>query len=86
MEGARAKDYVSAAGGYTSRANRGRARVTLAHTGRQVDAKEAGTLRAGDTVWVPAKAEKSKWGTVRDVLTTAAQIATVYLVVREATK
>jgi len=86
VEGARAKDYVTAAGGYTSRANRGRSRVTLAHTGRQVDAKEAGTLRAGDTVWVPAKGEKNTWGTVRDVLTTAAQIATVYLVVREATK
>ena len=86
VEGRSAGDYVDAAGGYTSRADRSRARVTLALTGRQVGAREAGRLRAGDVIWVPAKAEKSTWASVRDFLTTASQIATIYLVVREATK
>lgn len=85
-QGWNAGDYVSAAGGYTSRANRGRARVTLGVTGRQVGAREAGPLRAGDIVWIPAKPEKSTWAVLREVLTTAAEIATVYLVVHQATQ
>jgi protein involved in polysaccharide export with SLBB domain len=85
-DGRTVEDYVRAAGGYTSQANRGRVRVTLAATGRPVGASDTGKLRAGDIVWVPARAPRSAWGTIRDVLTTAAQVATVYLVVREATK
>jgi len=45
-----------------------------------------GAINAGDTVWVPAKAERSRWTILRDVLTTGAQIATVYLVIHQATK
>jgi len=86
LEGKRAGDYVTAAGGYTSHANRGRTRVTLAATGRQVGAQEAGPLRAGDVIWVPTKEEKSGWAAIREILTTAAQIATLYLVAREATR
>jgi protein involved in polysaccharide export with SLBB domain len=86
LEGRRVGDYVNAAGGYSSRANRGRARVTLAATGRQIAASEAGTLRPGDVIWVPAKEEKSTWSSVREFLTAAAQIATLYLVAREATR
>ncbi|HLQ67219.1 MAG TPA: SLBB domain-containing protein [Candidatus Limnocylindrales bacterium] len=79
-------DYVKEAGGYTSRAHRGRVSVTLAATGAQVSADEAGDLRPGDVVWVPTRPDRSTWSTVRDVLTTAAQVATVYLVVHQATK
>lgn len=79
-------DYVKEAGGYTSRAHKGRVRVTLAATGGQVSADEAGALRPGDVVWVPTRPERSTWATVRDVLTTAAQVATIYLVVHQATK
>jgi polysaccharide export outer membrane protein len=86
MPGRSASDYVRDAGGFTSRARKGRIRVSLAATGGQVSADEAGSLRPGDIVWVPARSDRNTWGTVRDVLTTAAQIATVYLVIREATK
>ena len=78
--------YARAAGGFTHRANPGRVRVTLARTDQQVSASEAGPLNPGDTVWVPAKREHSVWGQIRDGITTAAQVATVYLVIREATK
>ncbi len=84
--GRRADDYVRAAGGYTGRANKGNMRVTVARTGQQMKPSDAGAINAGDTVWVPAKPERSPWATVRDVLTTAAQVATVYLVVHQATK
>ncbi len=79
-------DYVSAAGGYTGRANRGRTRITLATTGRPVDAGDIRELHGGDIIWVPAHEPRSPWGVFREVLTTAAQAATIYLVVRQATK
>lgn len=78
--------YVAAAGGYTGRAHKGGVRITLAATGRPVAKGDVGALREGDVVWVPARARRSFWGTARDVLMTAAQAATIYLVVREATR
>lgn len=86
VAGRDADDYVKDAGGFTSRARKGRLRVTRAATGGQVSVSEAGALRPGDAIWVPTKPERSAWTSFRDVLTTAAQVATIYLVVREATK
>ncbi|MGE5175847.1 MAG: SLBB domain-containing protein [Hyphomicrobiales bacterium] len=86
VEGRTASEYVDEAGGYTSRANRGRVRVTLASTGRQVSVREASRLHAGDVVWIPSKEEKSLWDRLRDLLTTASQAATIYLVIHQATK
>jgi protein involved in polysaccharide export with SLBB domain len=83
--GRRADDYVRAAGGYTGRASKGSMRVTVARTGQQMKPGDAGAINAGDTVWVPAKPPRNVWTTVRDVLTTAAQVATVYLVIHQAT-
>lgn len=86
VPGRDADDYVKDAGGFTSRARKGHIRVTRAATGGQVTISEAGSLRPGDAIWVPTKPERSTWASLRDVLTTAAQVATIYLVVREATK
>jgi protein involved in polysaccharide export with SLBB domain len=84
--GRRVDDYVRAAGGFTGRAQKGHLRVTVARTGQQMKPGDAGAINAGDTVWVPAKPERSRWAILRDVLTTAAQVATVYLVIYQATK
>ncbi|MGE5178994.1 MAG: SLBB domain-containing protein [Bacteroidota bacterium] len=85
VAGREADDYVRDAGGFTSRARKGNIRVTRVGGG-QVSVPEAGALRPGDAIWVPTKPERSTWASVRDVLTTAAQVATIYLVVRTATK
>jgi hypothetical protein len=85
-EGRHVDDYVRAAGGYTNRADKGALRVTVARTGQQMKSKDAGAIRSGDTVWVPAKPPRSGWAVLRDVITTAAQVATVYLVIHQATK
>jgi protein involved in polysaccharide export with SLBB domain len=79
-------DYVRAAGGFTHRASKGDTRVAVARTGQQMKPGETGGIHAGDTVWVPAKPPRSGWSTVRDVITTAAQVATIYLVIKQATK
>jgi protein involved in polysaccharide export with SLBB domain len=84
--GRHVEDYVRAAGGFTDRASKGALRVTVARTGQQMKPGDTGGIHAGDTVWVPAKPQRSGWATLRDVLTTGAQIATVYLVIHQATK
>jgi len=81
-----AADYVQLAGGFTDRADFEKVRVSLARTDHQVSASDAGALRAGDTVWVPAKRDRNNWGVVRDVIIVAGQVATIYLVIREATR
>ena len=77
----RTSDYIGAAGGYASRAMKSRTRVTLAATGRQVGAEEAGVLLPGDTIWVPAKPERNPWGTFRDIIGVTAAAAAIVLAV-----
>ncbi|HSQ60548.1 MAG TPA: SLBB domain-containing protein [Acidobacteriota bacterium] len=79
-------DYIADAGGYTGRASKGGVRITLAATGRQVEKGDVEALHEGDVVWVPARQRRSFWSSARDVLTTVAQVVTIYLVVREANR
>ncbi len=84
--GWRADDYIKAAGGTTRHARQGLTRITLASTGQQVDAGEAGALHSGDVVWVPSRGDRTLWTSVKELVNTGAQLATVYLVIRQATK
>ncbi|HET9951114.1 MAG TPA: SLBB domain-containing protein [Candidatus Eisenbacteria bacterium] len=86
QEGKSAVDYVKAAGGFTSKADKRATRVTLAATGRAVGIYDTGILHAGDIVWVPARGPRSGWAVTKDILTIAVQAATIWLVVNEATK
>lgn len=86
VPGRRLGDYVKDAGGFTSRARQSHIRVTVAATGGQVRAGDAGALQPGDAIWVPTKPDRNTWGGIRDVITVAAQLATIYLVIREATR
>ncbi len=86
VPGRKLGDYVKDAGGFTSRARESHIRVTLARTGGSLPADEIGPLQAGDAIWVPTKPDRNTWGGIRDVITVAAQLATIYLVIREATR
>ena len=79
-------DYVADAGGLTKRADRSHVRVSIATTGQQVSAAEAGELRPQDTIWVLARRERSTSQRARFLFVAASQLAAVYLVVRQATK
>lgn len=82
QSGLKLGDYVRAAGGYASRADKGNTRVTLAATGRQVFPKDAGELRPGDTIWVPLSTAKNWWGITRDIVTMAGLAATIVLAIQ----
>lgn len=76
------EDYVRAAGNFSSRAYKSRMRVTLAATGRQVGADEAGELHPGDTVWVPTKPDRNHWATIRDLIGVAASAAAIIIAIQ----
>jgi len=79
-------DYIADAGGLTKRADRRHVRVRVATTGQDVSAKEAGELRPQDTIWVPAKRERSTWQRTRDLFVALSQVAAVYVLIHNATK
>jgi protein involved in polysaccharide export with SLBB domain len=79
-------DYIGDAGGLTKRADRKHVRVSIATTGQQVSAAEAGELHPQDTIWVLAKRERTTSQRARFLFVAASQLAAVYLVVRQATK
>lgn len=74
--------YVRLAGGYTERASRSKVRVTRTVNGQTVSAREVRELAPGDFVWVPERPDKSTWDQLRDVITVAAQVATIVIAVR----
>ncbi|NNE10185.1 MAG: hypothetical protein HKN20_16620 [Gemmatimonadetes bacterium] len=79
------KFYVERAGGYAHDARKGKTRVIRGATGEWVPAGDAGPLVPGDVVYIPEKPERDWWRTVQDVTRFAASIATVYLVIDQAT-
>lgn len=83
--GRKAPYYVSAAGGYSSNADRGGTRVIKASTGEWESPGRAGEIVPGDEIWIPEKPERDWWQITQDVVRFAASVATVYLVIDQAT-
>jgi len=78
--------YVDKAGGFTSKARIGKIRIIKGASGERFKPKRGRPLEAGDTIWVPEKPEHDYWGFVKDTLAFAGNLATVYLVIKQATK
>ncbi|MBI5837954.1 MAG: SLBB domain-containing protein [Candidatus Eisenbacteria bacterium] len=86
LAGSDLRSYVESAGGFTESADRGRVWVTLGATQQMVPADNVSSLKPGDVVWVPAKDRTSFWSAGKDLITVMAQLATILLVIREATR
>ena len=77
--------YIRQAGGFAPGADVGGTRLVTALNGQMMS--PSGTeVRAGDIIWVPGKKEFSLWGAVKDIVQVLAGIATVYVVIDQATK
>jgi protein involved in polysaccharide export with SLBB domain len=72
--------YIDEAGGYGSKADK-RGTVLIRSAGGTRLKAGGRTVKAGDIIWVPKRPDYSWWGITKEVLTVAAQIATVWLVV-----
>jgi protein involved in polysaccharide export with SLBB domain len=84
--GARLEEYIRDVGGYGQRADRGKVRVTKRATGQPMRLADAPSIDDGDLVWVPERERVSFIKAVGNVTGYLAQVATVYLVIHQATK
>jgi protein involved in polysaccharide export with SLBB domain len=78
--------YIQKAGGYTSKARTGKVRIIKGESGERLKPKRGKPIEAGDTIWVPEKPERDYWGFFKDTLAFVGNLATVYLVIQQATK
>jgi protein involved in polysaccharide export with SLBB domain len=74
--------YVALAGGYSERAARGRIRITRSVTGQSLRARDVPAIAPGDLIWVPERSDVSLWEHLQTLITVAAQVATLVIVVR----
>jgi protein involved in polysaccharide export with SLBB domain len=77
--------YIRMAGGFSDRAGGGKVSIIKA-TGEWKKARRGRALDAGDTVWIPEKKKINYVGLIKDVAIFVGNMATVYLVIRQATK
>ncbi len=77
--------YLKKAGGATWDANIRDTKVTKV-TGEILDYTDVDELVAGDIIWVPPKPHRDWWAIFHDTMTVFAQIATIYLIIQNASK
>lgn len=80
VEGEDSAHYIREAGGYATKADK-RGTVLIRSGGGQRIKAGGREVKAGDIIWVPKRPDHSWWGTTKDILSVAAQVATVWLVV-----
>lgn len=78
--------YIKKAGGYSWNAHKNKVRIIRAKTGEWVKPKKNTRVDVRDTIFVPEKPERDWWGLFKDVMRVAAEIATVAIVVQQATR
>ncbi len=78
--------YLERVGGYAWRADRGRTFVLKGGTGAAVKKGKVGSLDPGDIIVVPTKRERDWWNTFKESMVVVANLATIYLVIDQATR
>lgn len=78
--------YLSEAGGYNWNARTSKVRVIKNKTGEWMDPNDNTIIEVGDTIFIPEKPERDWWFIAKDLITVAAQMATIYLVVDRSTR
>lgn len=78
--------YIDKAGGFAWQARKGKIRVIKANTGEWLKPKETTPIELGDMIFIPEKPDVDYWQLTKDIMSIAAQIATVIIVVQNAVK
>jgi protein involved in polysaccharide export with SLBB domain len=79
-------DYIDAAGGFASYADKSKTKLSRGRFGDVAYAKDVEDPAPGDLIWVPEKKPFNAWAFVRDVVAVTSQAAALVIVVREAVK
>ncbi len=86
VEGKNYLYYINKAGGFAWRARKGKIRLIKANTGEWLKPNENTPVEVGDMVFIPEKPEIDYWDLTKDIMTIAAQIATVIIVIQNTVK
>ena len=78
--------YIEEAGGYNWNARKSKVRIIKARTGEWMKHGRKTQIEVGDTIFVPERPEVDWWTLATEIITIAAQLATVYLVIERATE
>jgi protein involved in polysaccharide export with SLBB domain len=80
------KYYVKRAGGFSWKARESKIQIVKGLTGERLRPSKSRKIDPGDTILIPEKPERDYWGFFKDTLIVFGNLATVYLVVQQATK
>ena len=86
VEGKNYLYYIDKAGGFAWRARKGKMRLIKANTGEWLKPKEDITVDVGDMIFVPEKPDIDYWVLTKDIMSIAAQLATVIIVIQNVSK
>lgn len=78
--------YLQEAGGFSDRADKHRVTIIKGITSEWRKAKKGKAIEPGDTIWIPEKKQRNYIGLIKDTLIFVGNLATVYLVIQQATK
>lgn len=80
------EDYVSHAGGFGWHANKGKIRIIRGSSGNWIKPEKDTVLYAGDTIFVPSKADRTNWDIFKETLLITSQIVTTLFAIKSLTQ
>jgi protein involved in polysaccharide export with SLBB domain len=80
------KYYIKKAGGFSWRASKSKIQIVKGLTGERLRPSKSRKIDPGDTILIPEKPERDYWGFFKDTMIVLGNLATIYLVVQQATK
>ncbi len=80
------KYYIDHAGGYSWKARENNVMIIKGQTGERMKPSPGRKIDPGDTILIPEKPERDYWKFFKDTMLVLGNIATVYLVIQQATK
>jgi protein involved in polysaccharide export with SLBB domain len=80
------KYYVDRAGGFSWKARKNKILIIKGQTGERMKPSKSRRIDPGDTILVPEKPERDYWKFFKDTMLVLGNVATIYLVIQQATE
>lgn len=78
--------YIERAGGFSWKARKSKVMIIKGQTGERMKPSGRRKIDPGDTILIPEKPERDYWKLFRDTILVLGNVATIYLVIQQATK
>ncbi len=80
------KYYIDRAGGFSWKARKNKVLIIKGQTGERIKPSKRRKIDPGDTILVPEKPDRDYWKFFKDTMLVLGNIATIYLVIQQATE